>query len=490
MRYIVRGIRSSDGLQNLLIEEMEKEFHVERAIVFDCGTEKNKVQKEYLSYYSAADLMSYTYPGCFSDVDMALERDILRKMLPYKDIIMEMMKRETNVDIYYYKELSDIYYKMLAYWYALLKKETIDFMLWQVAPHHANEYMLYALARVLKIKCLLLSPCISSAYFVVGNSIENLGLNLKYEYELMQNERECAVNLNDDLEYFYQNNLGMKKKLDKLARKRELKMMHNYFNFLNMSEMLKCHLSVIKWSFWPNNRRSYILDQMKWRLELNHRAQKYKKKLVTIKRYDKISQLASSNLRYIYFGLQFQPEQTTLPNAGEYRNQLLSIAVLAKAAKHFNIEVWVKEHWVQLYREKSFYKQLEQIENVRLIKSTEDTNEIINNSIAVSTQTGSCILEAVVKGKPVFVFGEGYPYKGAPNVYLINSVEECENYIGRIINNEMILSTERERRLYMKAFEKGCVLQYIDDIKEASVYYNKQETAKKIVQFIYKEVSS
>ena len=46
MRYIVRGIRSSDGLQNLLIEEKEKEFHVERAIVFDCGTEKNKVQNE------------------------------------------------------------------------------------------------------------------------------------------------------------------------------------------------------------------------------------------------------------------------------------------------------------------------------------------------------------------------------------------------------------------------------------------------------------
>ena len=115
--------------------------------------------------------------------------------------------------------------------------------------------------------------------------------------------------------------------------------------------------------------------------------------------------------------LQQTPEQTTLPRAGEFCDQYTSIQLLARIAEKENLEVYVKEHYVQPFREKEFYEGLSKIKNVRFIKSTSNTYNDIENAVAVATQTGTCILEGMIKGKPVLVLGKGHFWKNAPGVY-------------------------------------------------------------------------
>ena len=175
-----------------------------------------------------------------------------------------------------------------------------------------------------------------------------------------------------------------------------------------------------------------------------------------IRYYNRIAENFDSNKKYIYFALQQTPEATTLPLAGVFENQLLSIQMLAYSAQKFGVEVYVKEHYVQLVREKDFYKELRRIPNVRLIKTTDDTYQVICGAIAVATQTGSCIWEGIIRKKNALVFGTCCFWKGAPGVHFINSVEKCQNVIKRILEGKDEIN-EYDVTKYLEAIDQKTV---------------------------------
>ena len=55
-----------------------------------------------------------------------------------------------------------------------------------------------------------------------------------------------------------------------------------------------------------------------------------------------------------------------------------------------------------------------------------DMNEVIDNSLAVASLTGSTCLEAVIRSKPGIIFG--YPWYEGANIFTQQPHEECKSF--------------------------------------------------------------
>jgi hypothetical protein len=201
-----------------------------------------------------------------------------------------------------------------------------------------------------------------------------------------------------------------------------------------------------------------------------------------IKKYNQLAENPDYNSKYIYIPLHYQPEMTTSPMAKEYVSQDLVISILDYYLPN-DITIFVKEHPVQtqigrnslsyckfkillkfikgcikrifkviinpkiiltLKKEISTYisdflfsnnknKILLSAYNIKtnnarikFIKSNIDSQELISNSIAVATCTGTAAIEALIKEKPVLIFGN-YFYDCAPGVKKIKNNEDMKN---------------------------------------------------------------
>ena len=116
--------------------------------------------------------------------------------------------------------------------------------------------------------------------------------------------------------------------------------------------------------------------------------------------------------KYIIFFLHYQPEETTAPNGDIFVNQLLCVETLLKNTPPY-VNIYVKEHPNQFMshmqghtkRIKEFYDDLLLSSRVKLVPLEIDSFSLMTNAIAVSTVTGTVGWEAVVRKKPVIIFG-------------------------------------------------------------------------------------
>ena len=144
---------------------------------------------------------------------------------------------------------------------------------------------------------------------------------------------------------------------------------------------------------------------------------------------------------FVYLSLNYQPEATTSPMGGVFVDQLLMIETLAAAIPPDWL-IYVKEHpgqWITnskryfSYRYRGYYKEIIRLPNVRLMPVVTSNYDLINNARAVATVTGTPGWEALLRSKPVLVFG--YPwYQHCSGVFKVNSAESCKIAIEKIIN--------------------------------------------------------
>lgn len=138
---------------------------------------------------------------------------------------------------------------------------------------------------------------------------------------------------------------------------------------------------------------------------------------------------ADYSKKYVYFPLHYQPEASTCVCAEKYENQLFYIDSWAKSLPADTL-LYVKEHYVLLgNRNLQFYKELKKYPNVVLIDPWESTKKLIENSVAVTTLTGSAGFEAMLLRKPVFLGGNSV-YENAPGVIKVKDI--YQNYLPNI----------------------------------------------------------
>jgi len=163
---------------------------------------------------------------------------------------------------------------------------------------------------------------------------------------------------------------------------------------------------------------------------------------------------------YVFVALHYQPEQTTSPTGGVFVDQQIMVDMLARLVPP-GWFVYVKEHPFQFFptsigersRAVEFYDDLVCHENVRLVPWSVSPFRLIDHARAVATVTGTTGIEAVVRGKPVLVFGHAW-YGGCEGVFYTPDVSRCAAALARIEGGYVV--DRRKVRLFLKAVEQSC----------------------------------
>lgn len=169
-----------------------------------------------------------------------------------------------------------------------------------------------------------------------------------------------------------------------------------------------------------------------------------------LKLYNRLTDNFQLPDKYVVFFLHFQPERTTLPEAKNYVQQWFAIRALS-ASLPDDTKLLVKEHpsmfrnhFSKKVRDQQFYKSVNTLENASFVPLQVTPFELIDSSLAVATCTGTVGVEALVRGKPVLVFGIAQ-YKDADGVYEIGSVKDVKNSLEHISNKFKPMS---DKKLY------------------------------------------
>lgn len=154
--------------------------------------------------------------------------------------------------------------------------------------------------------------------------------------------------------------------------------------------------------------------------------------------YEKLSQ-DISGLKYVALFLHYQPERSTIPEGYGFGMQLAAVLALQQALPDDTYLV-VREHpstytynFSRNYRNKEFYELLASIDRVVIAPISGNPYEIIDNSIATASITGTVIGEALVRGKACIAFGAGLMQAiDSPNFHRYQSMEALRSFLGQV----------------------------------------------------------
>ena len=166
----------------------------------------------------------------------------------------------------------------------------------------------------------------------------------------------------------------------------------------------------------------------------------YLKSLFVLK-YQRISNFIRNNSvrpnlkeKFVYFGLHFQPERSTLPEGGVFADQIKAIYILSKSVDS-DTHIYVKEHprQVDLYpdlrrlnfRNINYYKKILKLKNVSLVDTYYSSDLLLKNSTINSTITGSIGSDSIKNKKPVILFSDSW-YSESKFCKVVKNISDCK----------------------------------------------------------------
>lgn len=201
--------------------------------------------------------------------------------------------------------------------------------------------------------------------------------------------------------------------------------------------------------------------------------------------------------------MQYEPERTSNPDGGEFYQVYDSLISLRTFILPEDIPIYVKEHYSQFsralhgYRGKTpyLYDVLASLPNVVLIDYRESSQDLIINSIAVVTQTGTACLEAACLEKKAILMGHTW-FSGVSNVYNFLDLVSFDMFIDLpIYSRESVLAS---LLCWVDLYSIPCIVnpstekyfrEKFNDVDD-TVMYNDKEMAKQFVDTILSDLST
>lgn len=495
------GIDSYRGYQSGMIRKLDEQIHFAHCLMtnkqHDDEDHYDTDKVELVDYDICANCRyeeAYDLNDC-----LALSRPLLEKMAPYEPMALKMLMRITEFDIFDFEEAKALYLKHLRFWNHMLMTRKINCVVLTGVPHHVHDYVIHCLALVKQIPMCIMTPMSIPYRLFTGT---NLGDLWKKTTERYRNMPDGDVELPPDIEHYYQavqyQNIGMD---DGLVHGGKFKKPHHKFHKRHMLSYIAPKAVMHRvWSRWKHGLKLGIKEhdwaqyaeyrrRNKEDLRLVRMTRRKKRTMRNLRDYDKMAQMPDYSRPFVAFFLHMQPEATTMPQAGVFVEQYLAVQILAKALETSGIDLYVKEHFVQPYRSRDFYKTLKEIRGVKLIRSTVDSKELLKRCLASSTCTGTIIIESMMNGKPALVFGDGGAEYG-PGLYKIDSVETCKEAIKKIQEPGFAVDRTDVRR-YFKAFADQSVYAYINPkMAEKNPALTLEESQEHIVEWVCEFIRS
>jgi len=486
-----RGYDSVKGYQQSMLRDIDASVHFRRCVLTsrdNDGSDVYDTDKYVKVDYDMCANGKYEYCMDMNSL-LPLSREVLTAMEPYEPTAVKMLCRITDFDIFTYDEAKRFYLHHLRFWNDVFEKNNINFVFLTGIPHHTHDYVIYGLTRAKKIPMCILAPTHLPHWCFVGNDLYSLYERLDAAYE-REKENDEPVRLPEDVEEYYQALLAENKakKLQVMLgsgsrREHARKEKRQIMGYVMRGNIWRRQLSRIKHGLAASLRAHSLAPWRESRLWMQKDAyciQKVRHKLkncATIEDYEKMAVMpVIGQEKYVLFLLHLQPEATTLPQAGVFVEQELCIQLLAAVLKEYGIRLYVKEHFVQPYHMKSFYRDLKNTDNVTLVSSEAESADLLEHCVAAATPAGTVSIEAIANGKPVFVFGHG-GFEHGPGIYQVGNETQCRAAVEDILESGPI--PRQAVRNYFKAFvDSGlCVYSPVEGAKPELVEKSRRDVA-------------
>lgn len=341
----------SVGFRGDIRTSLKNEFNIICSISDDLDAEINWTELHLMQTSSIKPNLSSAMLSCLNEVK--------KHYLKFSDInsrrFYYINERESEV----YNAFILTFYQI----YRLLVNEKINLVLHSNIPHEGFDYLIYLVSKYLKIESILCYQSLFANYFWMSRTLEDFG-KISLNPNLQEINTSCYVLPNN---WFYMKGANRD---------------HSYSFRHAALEIIRKPYRIV-----PALVRSIYAHE--YRLNI--------RRLVGQKINDG---------KYIYFPLHLQPELTTSALGGDFSDQLLALESLSTWIPG-DYQILIKENPKQTEKQrgKLFYKRLSALKNVRLLPPGESSIDLIRNSSAVATITGTAGWEALFYGKPVLIFG-------------------------------------------------------------------------------------
>ena len=400
-----------------------------------------------------------------------IDVDVLMKMEYVKSEILEMYDRYRFFNnLTYFDNRIKLYNKQLLFWYNYLINNNISHIIIGNIPHLGFDYIIYNLAKFLKIPILLFyripvlpNKCVR--FYVLED------LNKQLDETFLSIKKEPTSNLVDPDILAYLELRGEKKvktfygRADDLGGKITFKKIYNSISYrLNK-----------KYKDFKNGKNFSSYLTILLNRSIRH-----------IPKYNPYNSIMKKdNMNYIFMPLHFQPEASSAPLGGMFSDQVKILQCILKELPK-NYKVILKPHKL-IGGHRQFFERYVNDDRVIFVNSSSDSWRLMKKSKAVVTISGTIGWEAVLNSIPVLIFGSIF-YQNAPGVYKIKSSKDLKIALNNINNHKK--STEKELITYLsylsRSTNKGWVDNRYGKLTSLSNKENIESQSKAILNFIKK----
>lgn len=375
---------------------------------------------------------------------------LLNKLYETESTVLTMMNKHFEQKTV--SERKYLYWKYVGYWNAAIQKYRPDAVIFPTIPHTAYDFVIYALAKIYNIKTVMMEPIwIGDRMISMNDYIEGPKIFLNKAEPFL--EREVALNgVSRDLQDEYASQDNAKKDATTIFVKNIKK---QYSGIKSLKIKVR--------SFWTTI--TVLKDFSVFTKILTYFFRRFLPNQKT--EYESLATPPDFGKKFVYLPLHYQPERNSSPQGGAFVDQILMAETLSAALPEGWL-LYVKEHPTQWlfrgpdyfsYRFRGYYRAIVRLKNVRIVPMETNSYELIKRSRAVATIAGTAGWEAVLRRKPVLIFG--YPwYRNAPGIFRIWDADSCKSAIEKIKNG---FSFPEENIIkYLQVLDKATFHGYID----------------------------
>lgn len=381
-------------------------------------------------------------------------QDLVSQLARCESETLTMMNRVDYTSVPFWKR-KRFYYQYLKYWSGVLKKLRPEAIIFSTTPHMVYDFVLYHLARHLKIKTLMFNLTSIPDRLILQDNIEEGSKALLKELASNQQDVPLEGLAKDLRDYFSRMSDKEKtylfyhpsyhtraKKHVYIPYKPELKSMVQKLkkgNLLGILKSIKDYLKkTIKVFSQCSSLTSFDDDFTGLRYVMEVRAWERLKKQFR-KEYQALQTEPDFDKTFILVALAAQPERSTSPMGGVFCDQLLTVDILSKAVPRDWL-LYVKEHPAQWSkggvhfhqgRHRGYYQAMAELPNVRLVPVGVPIEKLILNSRAVAVISGTTGWQALFKSKPVLLFGCPV-YQYCDGIFKISNLADCQAALKKI----------------------------------------------------------
>lgn len=392
--------------------------------------------------------------------DYTLDIDFIRSLATYELQAIQMMDRmDPDRKSFSFSERQRHFRLLLRKWDYLLDKLKVDIVVSATVPHRVYDYVIYLLCLKKGIPFYAFRETAFIGRVILVNNIYSINADICVSKQTDSQSSTLPVDIQASIEKIRSANYDAAEpsymKKHKVVNQEENSLKGNINKVKSKLKVSNRPLignnNIFTHGFSSYHKQLGCEIEDSRNLLISHTIRKvqtvrYKNSLKEY--YESISESIDTNESYVFFALHYQPEMTSNPAGDIFADQKLCIDALIKHLPK-DYKVYIKEHKSQFYahteghtaRMKSFYDDLRKYEQVKFVSLNENVFNLIQHSVAVSTVTGTIGWEAMVKQKPVIIFGmawyENHP--GVLKIYDSKDASKIQSFIQDFRYNDELL---------------------------------------------------